>query len=203
MIPGQGTKGFPGGSVGKNLPAMQATQKSWVQSLGQKIPWRKEWLPTPQFLPGEAHGQRRLVGYSPEGCRKSDTTDATEHARTHQGAQALLSLPLLPSSFFHFCSFSAFLLHCLLSSRPWHSSLPSGSRADGGEGLGQIAGAPSLWTLPELDCGESRGWRELVGLGSWPTSLPDLEGVQQLAVMSPSPDWPAPVCPPACHLLST
>ena len=107
--------GLPSGSAVKKPPAVQETQ---VQSLGQKIPWRKEWLPTPQFLPGEAHGQRRLVGYSPEGCRKSDTTDATEHARTHQGAQALLSLPLLPSSFFHFCSFRAFLLHCLLSSRP-------------------------------------------------------------------------------------
>ena len=30
-----------------------------------KIPWRREWQPTPVFLPGEAHGQRSLVGYSP------------------------------------------------------------------------------------------------------------------------------------------
>ena len=73
--------GLPSGSAVKKPPAVQETQ---VQSLGQKIPWRKEWLPTPQFLPGEAHGQRRLVGYSPEGCRKSDTTDATEHARTRE-----------------------------------------------------------------------------------------------------------------------
>ena len=29
-----------------------------------KIPWRREWLPTPVFLPGEFHGQRSLVGYS-------------------------------------------------------------------------------------------------------------------------------------------
>ena len=27
-----------------------------------KIPWRKEWQPTPVFLPGESHGQRSLVG---------------------------------------------------------------------------------------------------------------------------------------------
>ena len=26
------------------------------------VPWRREWLPTPVFLPGEYHGQR-LVGY--------------------------------------------------------------------------------------------------------------------------------------------
>ena len=51
----------------KNLPAMQ---KTWVQSLGQEDPWRKEWQPTPVFLPGESHGQRRLVGYSPWGRRR-------------------------------------------------------------------------------------------------------------------------------------
>ena len=41
----------------KNLPAMLETQ---VWSLGQEISWRREWLPTPVFLPGEFHGQRRL-----------------------------------------------------------------------------------------------------------------------------------------------
>ena len=30
-----------------------------------KIPWRRAWQPTPIFLPGESHGQRSLVGYSP------------------------------------------------------------------------------------------------------------------------------------------
>ena len=40
----------------KNLPLMQET---WIQSLGlaEKV-WRKEWLTTPVFLPGEFHGQR-------------------------------------------------------------------------------------------------------------------------------------------------
>ena len=37
----------------KNLPTMQETQ---VQFLGWKISWRREWLPTPVFLPGELHG---------------------------------------------------------------------------------------------------------------------------------------------------
>ena len=31
--------------------------------------WRRKWQPTPVFLPGESHGQRSLVGYSPWGCR--------------------------------------------------------------------------------------------------------------------------------------
>ena len=30
-----------------------------------KIPWRRKWQPTPLFLPGKPHGQRRLAGYSP------------------------------------------------------------------------------------------------------------------------------------------
>ena len=42
-----------------------------------KIPWRREWQPTPVFLPGESYGQRSLVGYSPWGHRELDTT---EHA---------------------------------------------------------------------------------------------------------------------------
>jgi len=33
--------------------------------LVRKIPWRREWLPTPVFMPGKSHEQRRLVGYSP------------------------------------------------------------------------------------------------------------------------------------------
>ena len=31
--------------------------------LGQKDPWRRAWLPTLVFLPGESHRQRSLVGY--------------------------------------------------------------------------------------------------------------------------------------------
>ena len=32
------------------------------------------------FLPGESHGLRSLVGYSPYGHKELDTTEATEHA---------------------------------------------------------------------------------------------------------------------------
>ena len=39
----------------------------WVR----KIPWRKAWQPTAVLLPGESHGQRSLVGYSPWGCRET------------------------------------------------------------------------------------------------------------------------------------
>ena len=35
-----------------------------------KIPWRREWQPTPLFLPGESHGQQSQTGYSPQGCKR-------------------------------------------------------------------------------------------------------------------------------------
>ena len=50
--------------VVKNPPTMQETG---IQSLDQKDPLRREWLPTPVLLPGEFHGQRSLAGYSPWG----------------------------------------------------------------------------------------------------------------------------------------
>ena len=38
--------------------------------------WKRKWQPTPVFLPGEFHGQKRnLVGYSLWGCQESDTTE--------------------------------------------------------------------------------------------------------------------------------
>ena len=60
-------QGFPGGSVGKDPPAVQETR---VQSLVRKIP-------TPVFWPGKFHGQRNLAGYSPWSCKELDTTEHT------------------------------------------------------------------------------------------------------------------------------
>ena len=44
---------------------------SWVG----KIPWRRKWQSTPALLPGKSHGRRSLTGYSPGGCKESDTTE--------------------------------------------------------------------------------------------------------------------------------
>ena len=41
-----------------------------------KIPWRRKWQPTQFLLPGESHGQRSLMGYSPWGRKESHTTEA-------------------------------------------------------------------------------------------------------------------------------
>ena len=44
----------------ENQPEMWETRvRSWIG----KIPWRREWQPTPVFLPGEFHGQRSLADY--------------------------------------------------------------------------------------------------------------------------------------------
>ena len=56
----------------KNLPACRRPEfDPWFG----KIPWRSDWLPAPVFLPGEFHGQRSLVGYSPWGCKELDMTE--------------------------------------------------------------------------------------------------------------------------------
>ena len=40
-----------------------------------KICWRRAWQPTSVFLPGDSHGRKSLVGYSPRGRKESDTTE--------------------------------------------------------------------------------------------------------------------------------
>ena len=52
----------------------------WVR----KIPQRRKWKPTPIFLPGDSHGQRSLVGYSPLGHKESDTTERLNRTELNQ-----------------------------------------------------------------------------------------------------------------------
>ena len=66
------------GSVGKesNLQCRRHRRRRfnpWVR----KITGRRKWLPNPVFLPGESHGQRSLVGYSPWDHKESDMAEAT------------------------------------------------------------------------------------------------------------------------------
>ena len=65
----------------KNLPANAGdTRDTSIPGLGRS--WRKAWQATLVFLPGESHGQRSLAGYSPQGHKESDTTEATSHTHT-------------------------------------------------------------------------------------------------------------------------
>ena len=51
-------------------------QETRVQLLGrEKSPEEGNGNPTPVFLPGKSYGQRSLVGYSPWGCKESDTIE--------------------------------------------------------------------------------------------------------------------------------
>ena len=56
----------------KNLPIMQVT---WDRSLGWEVPIEKKIGTHSSILPGEFHGQRSLVGYSPWGPKESDMTE--------------------------------------------------------------------------------------------------------------------------------
>ena len=49
-------------------------RRKW-QPTPVKIPWRRKWQPIPVFLSGESHGQRSLVGYSPQGRKESYRTE--------------------------------------------------------------------------------------------------------------------------------
>ena len=52
------------------------------ESVG-KINRMRAWQPTSAFLPGESHGQRSLVGYSPWGHQESDMTEVTKHTHLY------------------------------------------------------------------------------------------------------------------------
>ena len=46
--------------VVKNPPANAGELRNVFDPWVEKMPWRRTWQPTPAFLPGEPHGQRRL-----------------------------------------------------------------------------------------------------------------------------------------------
>ena len=63
----------------KNPPAVQETQ---IQSLGWEDPPEKGRAIYSSILPGESHGQRGLVGYSPLGLKESDMTECLTLTKT-------------------------------------------------------------------------------------------------------------------------
>ena len=97
--------GLPSGAVVENPPANDQWRRRkrlrfdpWVG----KIPWRRKRQSTPAFLPGEFHGQMRLVGYSPWGHKELDTIEHT-HTHTHT----------------HICPISTLWSFHLLKSHGW------------------------------------------------------------------------------------
>ena len=62
---------------------MQEIKRNCFYPWVGKTPWKRTWKPTPAILPGESHGQRSLVGYSPYGCTGLNMTKVTLHAHIH------------------------------------------------------------------------------------------------------------------------
>ena len=84
-----------------------------VRSLVRNIPWQREWLTTPVFLPGKYHGQGNLVGYSPWGHKESGTTERQTlslHFTSHYIPNSSLSYN---RNFIHLTPFIQFSLSSL------------------------------------------------------------------------------------------
>ena len=47
----------------KNLPTNAGDMRQRFYPWVRKITWNRKWQPTPVFLLGVSHGQRRLAGY--------------------------------------------------------------------------------------------------------------------------------------------
>ena len=71
-------RGSPGGASGIE-PAYQCRRhkRHEFDPWGGKILWRRASQSTLVFLPGESHGQKSLVGYSPQGHTESEMTEVT------------------------------------------------------------------------------------------------------------------------------
>ena len=83
--------------------------------------WRREWQPTPVLLPGESHGQRSLVGYSPLGRKKWDMTErlththTRTHTHTHTHIHTVALIYFVHSIISHSCYFVVLVLTILLA----------------------------------------------------------------------------------------
>ena len=72
-------KGSPGiGTSGKGLGCQcRGPQRHGFDPESGRSPGRGHGNPLQYFWPGESHGQRSMVGYSPWGYKESDMTEAT------------------------------------------------------------------------------------------------------------------------------
>ena len=90
------TLGFPGGASGKEsvCQCWKCRFNPWFR----KVPWNRQWHPTPVFLPEKCYGQWNLVGYSPWNHKELATTTHTHthtHTRTHIYHSAACNSPLI------------------------------------------------------------------------------------------------------------
>ena len=128
--------GFLGGARGR-----ESTCQCWrlnrhgFDPWVRKIPWRRQWQPTPVFLPGKSHRQRSLEGYSPWGHKESDMAEwlgtntynkcIHKYTYTQIHADTWISTPFPDPPVFLFMRqphFIRFLLCGKLLDRKWEDS---------------------------------------------------------------------------------
>jgi len=64
------------------LVLVESCGRSGLDPWVERCPWRREWLPTPVFWPGEFHGL-----YSPWGCTELDATEWLSHVTLYSVLQ--------------------------------------------------------------------------------------------------------------------
>ena len=69
--------------VAQRVKRLSAMQETWVQFLGQEDPLEKEMATHSSILAWRICGWRRLVGYSPRGCKELDTTEQIHFTSLH------------------------------------------------------------------------------------------------------------------------
>ena len=55
---------------------------------------KRKWQPTPVYLPGKSHQQRRLVGYSPCGRKESHITEQLTFLKMEEVLESILPIIL-------------------------------------------------------------------------------------------------------------
>ena len=73
----------------KKKSVCNAGDQHSIPGLGRSS-WRREWQPSPVFLPGKFHGQRSLVG--PLGRKESDTTEHATHTHSFSDTVVIYAL---------------------------------------------------------------------------------------------------------------
>ena len=81
--------------VVKTLPANTGDIRHWFHPRVRKIPWMRAWKPTPEFLPGESHRQKKSLAWGRKESDMTEVTYPTQHAATATAAKSLQSCPTL------------------------------------------------------------------------------------------------------------
>ena len=97
--------------------------------------WTKKWQSTAVFLPGKPHGRRSLAGYSPWGCRESDTTERLHFSTDGQPKQedrawrmSVQCMCLSPALMQGLAQWESLFTNSLLTQSRWIWARPEGNR---------------------------------------------------------------------------